>query len=147
MAGLGGNQTLTGKVVRYGWMPLIALGATVALESGERQSLAQAVDGIQKSFHVSDFQISLLPFAMALVGVVGGFPIGVLTDRVRRTALIGIAIVIWTVCMGLNALAGSYALLFAFRLGVGSVEANSPAAVSLLSDYYPAKDRARNKGP
>jgi MFS family permease len=146
MAGLGGSQTLTRKVVRYGWMPLVALAGTTALESGERQSLAQAVDGIQKSFHISDFEVSLLPFAMALIGVVGSFPIGVLTDRVRRTVLLGVAMLVWTACMGLNGLAGSYLVLFAFRLGVGAVEANGPAAVSLLSDYYPAKDRAKNMG-
>jgi MFS family permease len=129
--------------VRYGWMPLVALAGTTALESGERQSLAQAVDGIQKSFHVSDFQVSLLPFAMALIGVVGSIPIGRLTDRIRRTGLMGAAMLIWTVCMGLNGVAPSYATLFLARLGVGSVEANGPAAISLLSDYYPAKDRAR----
>src|SRR5207248_11360658 len=40
----------------------------------------------------------------------------------------------------------SFAFLFIARLGVGAVEANGPAAVSLLSDYYPVKDRARMMG-
>jgi MFS family permease len=48
--------------------------------------------------------------------------------------------------MGANALAGTYALLFVGRIGVGAVEANGPAAVSLLSDYYPVRDRARVMG-
>src|SRR3954465_7262119 len=135
-----------GRAVRYGWMPLIALAATVALESGERQSLSQAVDGIQHRFHVSDAAIGFLPFAMALVGIIGAIPIGILADRMRRTILLAWAIVVWTVCMGLNGLASSYLLLFLARLGVGAVEANGPAAVSLLSDYYPVKDRARQMG-
>ena len=137
---------LLARATRYGWMPLVALAATVALESGERQSLSQAVDGIQKRFHVSDSAVGWLPFAMALVGVIGAFPIGILADRMRRTLLLAWAVVVWTVCMGLNGLATSYALLFAARLGVGAVEANGPAAVSLLSDYYPVKDRARMMG-
>src|SRR3954464_8842492 len=140
------RDTVTGRAVRYGWMPPIALAATVALESGERQSLSQAVDGIQHRFHVSDAAIGFLPFAMALVGIVGSIPIGILADRMRRTVLLAWAIAVWTVCMGLNGLATSYALLFAARLGVGAVEANGPAAVSLLSDYYPVKDRARMMG-
>jgi MFS family permease len=135
-----------GRAVRYGWAPLVALAATVALESGERQSLSQAVDGIQHRFGVSDSAVGFLPFAMALVGVLGAIPIGVLADRMRRTVLLAWAVVVWTVCMGLNGLATSYGLLFTARLGVGAVEANGPAAVSLLSDYYPVKDRARMMG-
>jgi MFS family permease len=134
------------KAVRYGWLPLIALAATVALESGERQSLSQAVDGIQHRFGVSDTAIGFLPFAMALVGMAGAVPIGILADRMKRTVLLAGAIAVWTLCMGLNGLATSYVLLFAARLGVGAVEANGPAAVSLLSDYYPVKDRARRMG-
>ena len=140
------RDAVAGRAVRYGWMPLIALAATVALESGERQSLSQAVGGIQHRFHVSDAAVGFLPFAMALVGMVGSVPIGILADRMRRTVLLAWAIAVWTVCMGLNGLATSYALLFAARLGVGAVEANGPAAVSLLSDYYPVKDRARMMG-
>jgi MFS family permease len=134
------------RAVRYGWGPLVALAVTTALESGERQSLSQALHGIQDRFGVTDTALGVLPFAMAIVGVVGAVPIGVLADRARRTTLLAGAIVVWTVCMGLNALAGSYALLFAGRIGVGAVEANGPAAVSLLADYYPVRDRARMMG-
>ena len=141
---LGGDRRRV--AIRYSWMPLVALGATVAVEVGERQSLSQAVHGIQHQFGVSDFQVSLLPAAMTVVGVAGAFPIGVLADRVRRTWLMAGAMAVWTACMGLNGLVGSYILLFVFRMGVGAVEANGPAAVSLLSDYYPAKDRARVMG-
>ena len=122
---------------------------TTALESGERQSLSQAVDGIhgiKHVFHVSDSAVGWLPFAMAIIGVLGAFPIGVLTDRMRRTWLLAVAMVVWTACMGINGLAVSYAFLVAARLGVGAVEANGPAAVSLLSDYYPVKERARMMG-
>jgi MFS family permease len=53
----------------------------------------------------------------------------------------------WTLVMGLNGLAATtFALLFVFRLGVGVVEANGPAAVSLLSDYYPVAERAKRMG-
>jgi MFS family permease len=130
----------------YGWGPLVALAGTLAIEAGERQSLAQAVDGIQKQFHISDLQVSVLPTAMIIVAAVGAIPIGMLTDRVRRTALLGGAVAVWTVTMGLNGLATTYAMLFAFRLGVGAVEANGPASVSLISDYYPARTRARMLG-
>jgi MFS family permease len=134
------------RALRYGWMPLLALAATQTLEAGERLSLAQAVDGIQAEFGVSDSAVGFLPYAMALIGAPGSVPFGLLADRGRRTRLLGIAMAIWTVTMGLNGLATSFAVLFLFRMGVGMVEANSPAAYSLLADYYPMKDRARFMG-
>jgi len=116
------------------------------LDSGERQSLSLAVNGIQHQFHVSDTAVGLLPFAMAVVGIVGSPPFGYLADRARRVLLLAGGVVVWTVCMGLDAIAGSYLMLFAFRLGVGAMEANSPAAISLISDYWAPAGRANKMG-
>ncbi|HVM40334.1 MAG TPA: MFS transporter [Acidimicrobiia bacterium] len=135
-----------GRAVVYGWTPVVVLALTVAVEIGERQSLAQAVDGLQESFGVSDRAIGILPAAMILIGVVGAFPFGFLADRIRRTGLMAAGMVAWTFAMALNALAPGYGALFAARLGVGAVEANSPAAVSLLADYYPVRNRAKMMG-
>jgi MFS family permease len=146
MPGESSSVTATRRAVRYSMVPLIALAATTGLESGERQSLSQAIDGIQHQFHVSDTMAGAIPFAMAVVAIAGALPIGVLTDRVKRTTLLAGAIVIWTFCIGMNGLATTFAFLFVFRMGIGVVEANGPAAVSLLSDYYPARQRAKMMG-
>jgi predicted MFS family arabinose efflux permease len=113
------------------------------LEQGERLSLAQAFDGIRAEFGVSDTALGALAAAMVLVGVIGGLPIGALADRWRRTTLLVIAMIVWTVCMGLGALAPGFVFLFIGRLGVGAVEANGPASFSLMSDFYPVAIRAR----
>ncbi len=140
------TQTSTRGAVKYGAFPVVALASTLMLEQGEKQSLAQAFDGIQRQFHVSDQMLGALAAAMVLVGVVGGMPIGALADRWKRGMLLVIAIVIWTSCMGLGAIAPSFALLFITRLGVGAVEANGPASFSLMSDYYAVEKRARMMG-
>ncbi len=132
--------------MHYGAFPVIALAATLMLEQGERLSLAQAFDGIQDEFGVSDTTLGALAASMAVVGVLGAFPMGYLADHWRRTTLLVLAMGAWTVCMGLNALAPGFVLLFAARLGVGIVEANSPAAYSLMADYYPVATRARMMG-
>lgn len=134
------------QVRTYGAFPLVALAATVAIEGGERLSLAQAFDGLKDEFGVSDTMLGGLAAGMVLVGVVGSVPIGILADRWHRGRLLAIAIAIWTACMGLGSIAPTFALLFVTRLGVGAVEANSPAAFSLLSDYYPVSQRARVMG-
>lgn len=134
------------RAAQYGWVPLLALAATQVLENGERQALAQAVEGIQAEFTVSDAVMGLLPFAMAVVGALGSIPIGILSDRMRRTALLAAAMLIWTFAVGLTALSTTFALLFVMRMVLGAVEANAPAAVSLVSDYYPVRQRAKMLG-
>lgn len=134
------------RAVRYGWLPVAALAATLALDSGEKQSLSQAIDGIQRQFHISDSLAGSLPFAMAVVAIAGAIPIGILADRARRTRLLSAAMLVWTGCMALNGVATSFASLFASRMGVGAVEANSPASVSLIADYYPVDQRAKMNG-
>src|SRR5687767_7599881 len=127
-------------------MPVAALAATVAVESGERLSLAQAVDGIQDEFGLTDTAIGVLPAAMTIVGVLGSLVIGVLADRGRRTRLLAWAMAIWSAGMVASAGAPGYAALFAARTAVGVVEGNGPAAVSLIGDYYPVRTRARMFG-
>jgi predicted MFS family arabinose efflux permease len=132
--------------VKYGAFPVIALASTLMLEQGEKLSLAQAFSGIRHQFGVSDTALGALAAAMVLVGVVGGMPIGALADRWRRSWLLVIAMIVWTACMGLGAIAPTFLFLFVSRLGVGAVEANGPASFSLMSDLYPVATRARMMG-
>lgn len=139
-------MTVGAPLRRYGAFPVLALAGTVALEQGERLSLSQALDGIQADFDVSDAALGWLGAAMVLIGVAGSIPFGALADRWRRATLMTIAMVVWTACMGLSAIAPTFAFLFASRMGIGVVEANGPAAVSLMADYYPVANRARMMG-
>ena len=108
---------------------------------------AQALDGIQADFGVSDTALGWLGAAMVLVGVAGSFPFGALADRWRRVALMVIAMVVWTACMGLNAIAPTFAFLFVSRHGrSGSSRPTARPAVSLMADYYPVANRARMMG-
>jgi MFS family permease len=137
------------RATRYGAFPLIALAATVMLETGERGSLSQASYGknsLEEYFNPGDFWLSALPVALSLIGIVGSIPFGHLADRMRRTLLLAGAMVIWTVVMGISSLAPTFLFLFLVRLGVGVVEANGPAAISLISDYYPVQERAKRIG-
>ena len=137
------------RATRYGAYPLLALAATVMLETGERGSLSQASYGkhsLEAQFNPGDFWLSALPVALSLIGIVASMPFGHLADRMRRTYLLAGAMVIWTAVMGFSALATTFVMLFVIRLGVGVVEANGPAAISLLSDYYPVQERAKRIG-
>jgi len=131
------------RAAHYGARPLLALGLVMAIEQGERQSLSVALPGIKETFGVSDTMLGALPLAMAGVGLLAVIPFGILADRARRTWLIAGAMLLWTACMGLNAVALTFGFLVLARVGLGAVEANSPAALSLLADYYPVEERAK----
>lgn len=132
--------------VTYGSFPLIALAASQFIQAGEMQSLGFAVDGIQGAFGVSNFTVALIPFAMSVVGIAGAVPFGILADRRRRTVLLAIGTLIWTAAMGLTGLATSFAFLLLARMAVGALESTSPAAVSLICDYWPVHKRAARMG-
>ena len=127
-------------------MPLAALAATTMLAQGDQSSLAQAVSGNQRQFGVSDQLLGLIPFCMAICGAIGAIPVGVLADRHRRTWLLAAVCAIWAAAMGAGGLAIGVGVLFATRMLAGAAEGTPPAAISLLSDYFPVRRRAEAMG-
>ncbi len=127
-------------------VPLAALAATTMLAQGDQSSLAQAVSGIQRQFGASDQLLGLIPFCMAICGAIGVIPIGVLADRHRRTWLLAAVCAIWAAAMGAGGLAIGFGVLFATRMLAGAAEGTPPAAISLLSDYFPVRRRSEAMG-
>ena len=127
-------------------VPLAALAATTMLAQGDQSSLAQAVSGIQRQFGASDQVLGLIPFCMAICGAIGAIPIGVLADRHRRTWLLAAVCAIWAAAMGAGGLAIGFGVLFATRMLAGAAEGTPPAAISLLSDYFPVRRRSEAMG-
>lgn len=134
------------RAVTYGALPLLSLAAVQAVQNGEMASLSFAFDGLKADFGTTDTALGALPFAMAVVGLGGAVPFGVLADKSRRTVLLAVAMAVWTLAMGVTAAAASFAFVFLARMFVGAIEANSPAAISLLSDFYPVRRRASIMG-
>lgn len=111
----------------------------------DRVILSMVMVPIQQDLHFSDTQLALLHgFAFAIFYAAAGFPLGHLADTVSRKRLIAIGVCCWSLCTAACGLARGFASLFAARVGVGVGEAAlSPAAFSLLSDYFRPERRAR----
>jgi MFS family permease len=118
------------------------LSTLYVLAAVDRQILAVMVDPIRARFGLSDTELGLLAgTAFALVYALAAFPAARLADRHRRTTLIAGGLALWSLCTGLFAFARSWWQLVLCRMGVGLGEAClSPAAVSLLADYFPARN-------
>jgi MFS family permease len=130
---------------RYAWYVAAVLTCAYTLSFIDRQVLGLVLEPIRRQLHLTDTQVSLLAgSAFALFYVTLGLPLGRLADRASRRNLILVGIFFWSLMTVACGLASSFWQLFAARVGVGIGEAAlSPAALSMISDYFPPEKRAR----
>jgi MFS family permease len=123
----------------YAWYVVIALTAIYMLGFVDRQILSLLVRPIKQDLHISDTSVGLLQgLAFALFYTLMGLPLGRVADTRNRRNLISLGIVVWSFFTSACSLARSFTTLFLGRIGVGVGEATlSPAAYSLISDYFP----------
>ncbi len=149
MRGLSSTDDDSGYPNRgYAWCVVAILIGTAILSYTDRQVLSLLVDPVRRDLGISDTQVSLLlGTAFAVIYGVAGIPLGVLADRVSRRYLILAGVVVWSLGTLACAFSQSFAELFAARLVVGLGEAVlSPAAISLISDYFPPSRRGTAVG-
>jgi MFS family permease len=105
----------------------------------DRQIIALLVGPIQEDLNISDTEVSLLGgFAFVFFYTFLGIPIGRIVDRSNRKRLIAIGVFLWSCMTVACGFARNFFQLFVARVGVGVGEATlSPAALSILSDYFP----------
>jgi MFS family permease len=132
----------------YAWAVVGILFATAILSYTDRQVLSLLVDPIRSDLGISDTQMSLLlGTAFAVVYGIAGLPLGVLADRTSRRNLIFAGVVVWSIGTLACGFSRSFHELFAARIVVGLGEAVlSPAAISLISDYFPPSRRGTAVG-
>jgi len=132
----------------YAWTVVAILIATAVLSYTDRQVLSLLVDPIRGDLGISDTQISLLlGTAFAVVYGIAGIPLGHLADRTSRRNLIFAGVVVWSAGTIACGVSHSFSQLFASRIVVGLGEAAlSPAAISLISDYFPPSRRGTAVG-
>ncbi|HJQ84156.1 MAG TPA: MFS transporter [Candidatus Binatia bacterium] len=110
----------------------------------DRQILSILAERIRADLGLSDAQIGFLyGTAFAVFYATFGIPLARLADVWDRRRLIAIGLAAWSLMTAVSGLARSFPQLAAARFGVGIGEASAtPAAFSLLSDYFPAARRA-----
>lgn len=132
------------KTPGYSWYALALLMVIYVLNFLDRSIIYILFPLIKKEMTFSDMQLSLLgATSFVIFYTVLGIPFGRIADRGSRTRMIAIGVAVWSVFSGLTAFANDFWTLFACRVMVGVGEATlGPAAISLLSDFFPVSRRA-----
>jgi MFS family permease len=110
----------------------------------DRQILSILVGDIKRDLKVSDAQIGFLyGTAFAVFYALFGIPLGRLADSWYRGRLMAMGLALWSSMTAFSGFASTFATLATARIGVGIGEASaSPAAYSMISDYFPKERRA-----
>lgn len=111
----------------------------------DRQILGILAAPIKADLGLSDQQFGAIGgLAFALLYSTLAIPFALLADRTRRSAVIAVALAIWSGFTALCGAATGFTQLFLCRLGVGIGEAGGVApSYALIADYFPPERRAR----
>jgi MFS family permease len=129
----------------YSWYVVGVLMLAYTNAYIDRQILSLLIEPIRADLEISDTQVSLLAgIAFTLFYTLLGVPIARLADQKNRKAIIAAGISVWSAMTAACGLAGNFWHLFLARIGVGVGEATlSPAAFSIIADYFPKHQLAR----
>ncbi len=110
----------------------------------DRNILSILAEDIKADLGVTDAQMGFLyGTVFAVFYAVFGIPLARFADVWVRRSVISGGLLFWSLMTALSGMARSFPVLAACRVGVGIGEASaSPAAYSMLSDYYPPRVRA-----
>lgn len=130
--------------LRYAWFVVFILTLAYTCSFIDRQILTLLIEPIRRDLDISDTQVSLLGgLAFSIFYTTLGIPIARLADQTHRRNLMAAGLAFWSLMTAMCGLARSFWGLFLARVGVGVGEAAlSPAAFSLLSDYFPPRKLA-----
>lgn len=139
------NDELAWPNPAYAWYVVILLMVLYMFSFIDRTIIVLLIEPIKRDLQLSDTHISLLyGFAFAVFYTFLGIPIARLADQKNRRTIIALGVAIWSVMTALCGLSKNFIQLFAARVGVGVGEAAlSPAAYSMISDYFPEEKRAK----
>ena len=135
-------KTLLGHRYRHYVLGVLFLG--YVFNAVDRAILGVLLEPIRREFHASDTMLGLLGgIAFALFYATMGIFLAALADRTNRRNVLAVCIALWSIMTALCGAAINFTMLLMARIGTAVGEAGgSPPSHSLISDYFPLKERA-----
>lgn len=127
----------------YAGYAVVLLALINVLNYVDRSVIFVLFEPIKRELQLTDSQLGWLGSAYVMVYALSAVPLGVLSDLKSRRAVIATGVAFWSCFTALGGLARGFGQLFFCRSMVGVGEASyTPAAQSLIADYFPGRGRA-----
>jgi MFS family permease len=128
---------------RYWTLSLLVAMATFSMV--DKMLIAVLIDPLKRDFGLTDTQAGVLTgISFSLFFALAGIPMGIAADRLHRRNLIAVCMTIWSLATIACGMTTGFAQMLALRFVVGAGESGAtPAAVSMISDLFQAKERAK----
>jgi MFS family permease len=147
LARAGSNAVTTALGGRERTRVILLLASVLALASADSATGGASAIQLRHDLHINNTDVGLLVTVTSLVAAAASLPFGVLADRVRRTRLLGGAIVLWGAAMIWSATAPTFGQLLLARVFLGGVTAAAgPIVASLVGDWFASSERGRIYG-
>lgn len=131
----------------YAWYMLVILTTINFVNYVDRQVIISLGPFIQDDLALSNLQFGLLGTAFMLIHSLATVPFGILSDRWLRHKIIALGVLFWSAATLLSGITTNFLSLLGARAAVGIGEAAyAPPANAMLSDVFPARERARILG-
>ncbi|MEE8116149.1 MAG: MFS transporter [Gemmatimonadales bacterium] len=137
-------QSGSGRISKaYARYAVVLLALINIVNYLDRNVIFVLFEPIKRDLGLTDTQLGWLGAAFVIVFSLAAIPLGILSDLKSRRAVIAGGVMVWSVFTALGGLTRNFFQLFVCRSMVGVGEAAySPAAQSLIADFFPSKGRA-----
>jgi MFS family permease len=127
----------------YRYLVVIVLAVVYTFNFMDRQIMSILQEPIRKELGLSDTQLGMLTgLAFALFYTTFGVLLAWAADRYKRIWIMAASCAVWSLFTALCGMATNFVQLALSRVVVGIGEAGgSPPSYSLISDYFPPKER------
>lgn len=127
----------------YAAYAVVLLALINVINYVDRNIIFVLFEPIKRDLNLTDTQLGWLASAYVVVYSLAAIPMGILSDLKSRRAVIAGGVAVWSAFTALGGLSRNFWQLFFCRSMVGVGEASySPAAQSLIADYFPGRGRA-----
>ncbi|MGE3301933.1 MAG: MFS transporter [Hyphomonadaceae bacterium] len=125
------------------WFAVVLLVLLYCMSFIDRLVLSLLASQVSASLHISDTALGVLyGVGFGVVYSLIGLPLAHMIDNHNRVRLVIAGVVLWSACTLLSAFADTFMHLLLLRTGVAIGEAVlSPAAISLIADFFPRDKR------
>lgn len=139
------NSALTDSPVsrRTAWWTVGVLSFVAVLDWADRALISAIAEPVKQEFNLSDAQLGFaMGFAMVIMRVVIGVPIGRISDSWNRRNVLALSLGFWSLMTAASGMARNFTEFIIARLCVGGGTAGSyPPTLSMLGDLFPLRSR------